>query len=205
MEYIIERNWSIAHILGKGHGWEKIKDILDELKEARGVIYGVNDAFLRTPEVDVTVHCHDLAKFLAKKDTHSSTKLTIKRANDNPEMEFISIYPYHKIKTCKEFPIVEVSKFFNLPVAYYTSGIEYMIAYAMWRAEQEGQPLKEMNYYGCNMTVKDEYKEQKPGMEFWTGMAMGRGVKVNFQLYNTSLLKTKDGLLYGYNIRQFRL
>lgn len=188
----------IINILAKGDGWEKIKEITDKPVEERGLIYGVNDAFLRTPEVDVTFHMHDLDVFSKDKETASSTKLCIQRAKNKPEMRFISIKKFSKIPHCEEYPLQEIIEYFKLPIAYITSGIEYMIAYAL----MEGVDV--LNYFGCNMTVKQEYIEQKPGMEFWTGMAMGMGVEVNLQLEKTSLLKTKDGLLYGYNIRQFK-
>lgn len=198
-------DWKIAHILGKGDGHKEINEIIKEPISTRGVIYGVNDAFLRTPEVDITIHMHDLAKLFKQENTASSTRLCITRANKDPKKEFISINKYHKIPHCQEYPLEEICNYYKLPLTYFTSGIEYIIAYSAWRAEQEGSKLEDMYYYGCNMTVKQEYIEQIPGMHFWTGMMMGKGINVYFQHKYTSLLKTKDGSLYGYNIRQYRL
>jgi len=47
-----------VYILGKGDGWDKIKEA-----PKGSVIYGVNDACLRTPEVTHTFHMHDLKDF----------------------------------------------------------------------------------------------------------------------------------------------
>jgi hypothetical protein len=189
----MEKAEKVVNILGKGDGWDKIS----EAKE--GVIYGCNDSFLRTPEVSVTFHMHDLNKFANAKNTASSTKLTALNANKRPDMEFYSIYKWPNIPHCKEYPLDEIINYFDLPIPYFTSTIEYMIAFALWRG------CEIMNLYGCNMTVKQEYVEQKPGMEFWIGMAMGRGCKVNLQHEYTSLLKTRNSELYGYNMKQWRI
>ena len=183
----------IIHILGKGDGWEEIKNV-----PSGSIIYGCNDAFLRTPEVTHTFHMHDLDKFLKDEKTASSTRLCILRANKNPGMEFYSIKEFDSIPHLKEYPLDEIIEHFKLPVAYFTSGPDYMIAYAVYAGATE------LNYYGLNMSVHEEWYYQKPGVEFWTGIAMGRGITVNIQYENTSLFKTRNSEIYGYNIRQWR-
>jgi len=182
----------IVHILGKGEGWHAIKDV-----PKGSNIYGINDAFLRTPEVTKTFHMHDLEIFLKKPSTHSSTNLCIQHANEKPEMDFYSLYAWNKIPHCKEYPLNEITERFH--TSYFTSSIEYAIAYALW----EG--VDELYLHGINMTVKQEYIDQKPGVEFWIGVAKGMGVKVHTQDEYTSLLKSRNGLLYGYNIRQWKV
>ena len=179
-------------LLGKGDGWDDVENAPD------GHIYGVNDAFLRTPEVTHTFHMHDLEKFFAAEGTASSTKLCILKANERKEMPFFTIGNYPPIPHAQPYPLEEVIDFFKLPFVYFSSGPEYMIAYALYQGAQE------LNYYGLNMTIRQEFKEQKPGMDFWTGIAIGMGVKVNLQWDVTSLLKTRNGELYGYNIKQWR-
>jgi hypothetical protein len=181
-----------VYLLGKGDGW-------DEIKEAPkgSIIYGVNDACLRSPEVTHTFHMHDLRDLKKAKMTESSTKLLANHCLEHPEM------PFYTVKHCKEYPnallypIEEVIDYFKLPVPYFTSGPEYMIAWAI----KEG--FEEINFYGLNMTVSKEYIDQKPGMEFWIGIALGKGIKINLQHKQTSLLKTRDGLLYGYFMKQW--
>lgn len=175
---------SVVNILGKGQGWERIE------YQKEGIIYGCNDAFLRTPEVAITFHMHDLEEYYHDEARGSSTRLCVDAANENPNMEFYTIYKWDRIPHSKEFPLDEIIKEFG--VCYFTSTIEYMIAYAIWKG------AKKLNYFGVNMTVEQEYIEQKPGVEFWTGIAMGRGIEVNLQHDVTSLLKTKSGELYGY-------
>jgi hypothetical protein len=180
------------YILGKGDGWREIENA-----PKGSIIYGTNDAFLRTPEVTHSFHMHDLKAFLEKPDTHSSTKLCIEHAKLKPEMEFYTIKPFPEIKQAKLYPLDEIIDHFK--VCYFTSTIEYMIAFALWKG------VKNLKLYGCNMSVKQEYIEQKPGMEYWVGRAVGMGVNVELQHQYTSLLKTKNSLLYGYLINQWRV
>lgn len=180
----------IVNILGKGEGWEAIEDA------PQGLVYGINDAFLRTPSVDVSFHMHDMEAFLKDPKTNSSTKLCIEHALANPEKEFYTIYEWSKIPHSKAYPFEEIAEKFQ--TNYFTSTIEYAIAYALWKG------CDVINLYGINMTVKQEYVDQKPGCEFWIGVAKGMGVEVNLQHEYTSLLKTRNSLLYGYNVKQGR-
>jgi len=187
-------NKKIIHLLGKGAGWRDVEKV--EVDENNG-IWGVNDCFLRTPQVEKTFHMHDLEVFANDERTASSMRLTKLKANENPDMEFYSTYAWHEIPHCKAYPLEEVIDYFG--VCYFSSTPEYMIAKAIMDGAEE------LYYYGLNMAVKLEFIEQKPGMEFWTGMAMGKGLKVHLQYGNTSLLKVKDGLLYGYLMNQWRV
>jgi len=142
---------------------------------------------------------HDLKKFNEQEITHSSTKLLAEYAKDHPDMDIFSVKKWSKIPHIKEYPLDEIVEHFKLPVPYFTSGPEYIIAYAIYSGYDE------ISYLGLNMTVGKEYIDQKPGMEFWTGMALGRGIKVNLQHNVTSLLKTRDSHLYGYLTKQWRI
>ena len=79
---------------------------------------------------------------------------------------------------------------------YFNSTVDYAIALAL----HEGH--KEINLYGINMISHSEYAYQKPGVDFWCGVAIGMGVKVIAHGGLTSIMKTRDGLLYGYGTRQ---
>jgi len=184
-----------VYLLGKGDGWDEIKKV-----PKGSIIYGVNDACLRTPEVTHTFHMHDLKDFGKNKITESSTKLLKLHCEKHPEMPLFSVRRYKDFPNLILYPLEDIIDYFKLPIAYFCSGPEYMIAYAI----KEG--FKEMTLYGLNMSDQHtEYVQQKPGMEFWLGMAMGRGIKVNLQLDKTSLFKTKDSKIYGYFMKQWRL
>ena len=182
----------IVNILGKGTGWKEIENAPE------GFIYGCNDAFLRTPEVTHAFHMHNMDDFGKAEKTASSTRLCKTYANEmRPDMRFITLEHWSEIPSSEAYPLDEIIEKFG--VCYFTSTIDYMIAYAL----NEG--AKEINLYGINMSVKSEYAYEKPGAEFWIGMAMGMGVKVNLQTEHTSLMKSRDGLLYGYLTPQFKV
>ena len=49
------------------------------------------------------------------------------------------------------------------------------------------------------MLGSDEYAWQKPSCEYWIGRAHGMGVDLRVCNNYSTLLKTKDLMLYGYN------
>lgn len=180
----------IVNILAKGDGWNEIPD------KPEGLVYGVNDSFIRT-RCDVAFHMHDLDVWESREGAESSTKLVIQYANEHPEVEFYTVKPFSKIPHAKLYPLEEIIDHFK--TNYFTNGISYMIAYALWKGATQ------LNLYGVNMTVKQEYIEQKPNVEYWLGRAEGMGVKVKYQWKYTSLMKAKDGLLYGYFMDQWKV
>lgn len=92
------------------------------------------------------------------------------------------------------YPIKEVVEYFG--VDYFTNTVDYAIALAIYRG------FTEIDLYGVNMAFGSEYEFEKPGVEFWIGQAMGRGIKVNVFGSESTILKTRDGLLYGYGTTQ---
>ena len=181
----------IVNILGKGNGWNELPE------KPEGEVYGVNDAFIRSPRVTTTFHMHDLNEWETRKGSESSTKLVAEHVKDRPDMEFITVKPYDKIPQAQVYPLDEIVKHFKS--TYFTNGISYMIAYALWKGATK------INLYGVNMTVLEEYKNQKPNVEYWIGRAQGMGVEVSFQWRYTSLMKSKDGLMYGYFFDQYKI
>ena len=84
-------------------------------------------------------------------------------------------------------------------VDYFTSTVDYAIALALY----EG--FTEIEFYGINMVYESEYEYQKPGAEYWIGRAQGMGVNTIIHGEHSSILKTRDGLLYGYGTPQTRV
>lgn len=187
------------HILGKGDGWEEIENV-----PVGEIIYGVNDSFLRTPKVTHTFHMHDMEEYYNDSIRGSSTRLCIKYANDNPDMEFYTLFHWDRIPHSKEYPLQEIVNHFG--ICYFNSTLDFMVAHAIYSGATE------LSFYGVNMTQKEEYISQKPGVEFWIGVALGKGIKVNLQYDYTSLFRSKVwngnefvyGEIYGYYIPQFK-
>ncbi len=73
---------------------------------------------------------------------------------------------------------------------YYTSSVCHMLAYAL-----------DLNYdkirlYGIDMSSKQEYMQQKGGVEYWLGRAVERGCEVTISK-GSAVLQTPDGVAYG--------
>ena len=74
---------------------------------------------------------------------------------------------------------------------YFTSSIAWMMAYALFAVDG----LEELHLYGVDMAQVDEYRHQRACVEFWLGIAMGRGVKVHVPDTCDILKATHE---YGY-------
>jgi hypothetical protein len=92
------------------------------------------------------------------------------------------------------YPLKDVIEHFGTD--YFSNTVDYALALAIWEGYQE------IDIYGVNMETDTEYAYQKPGVEFWVGVALGRGIKVNVHGQYSTIMKTKDGLLYGYGTPQ---
>jgi hypothetical protein len=99
--------------------------------------------------------------------------------------------PYYDLSN---YPLDKIIEFFG--VDYFSSTVDFAIALAIY----EG--FTEIDMYGVNMQNETEYAYQKAGADFWVGQALGRGIKVQIFGKFTSLLKTRDGLIYGYGTKQ---
>ena len=89
------------------------------------------------------------------------------------------------------YPIDKIIEFFKTD--YFSNSVDYALALAIY------QGFTEVSLYGINMLFGSEYAYQKAGVEFWIGQAMGRGIKVSNHSKISTILKTKNGLMYGYD------
>lgn len=107
---------------------------------------------------------------------------------------FIAPFKYAEIPKSEAFPIHEAVKEFGIP--YFTNTICYMIAYAVLKG------AKEIDIFGVNQAGSHEYLEEKGGVEYWIGVAVGRGIKVTINGKDSGLLRFKgrygNDQLYGY-------
>lgn len=89
--------------------------------------------------------------------------------------------------TIENFPFKEVKKQFG--VDYFTNMVCYMLAAAIM------EDADEIHLYGVRQAGLVEYMEQRRGVEFWLGIAVGRGIKV--EIHGISqLLKNSRGIPY---------
>lgn len=78
---------------------------------------------------------------------------------------------------------------------YFTSTVDYAIALALY------MNYKDIHLYGMTMDGNSDYYKIKCGCDFWCGMAKGMGRKITTHGI-TTVMRAKDGLLYGYDKKQ---
>lgn len=61
---------------------------------------------------------------------------------------------------------------------YLTNSVSFMIAYALYEGVVTGHQWDEIDIFGVDMAVGDEYIAQRPSCEYWIGIAEGMGVRV---------------------------
>jgi hypothetical protein len=191
MAFEIRKNKSKFQIMGTGNGWELAP------KKSDAIICCLND-FVYIDKYGVIPDILFIMDVLDEKPlvVSGGTDLgdIIQRIN-KLRIPFIAPFKYAEIPLSQPFPIEECFKQFGQP--YFSNTIGYMIAYVL----MEG--AKEIDIYGINQASSSEYFYEKSGVEYWLGIAIGRGVKVTLHGDKSELLTNKrrfgGGLLYGYN------
>ncbi len=168
-------------IVGRGTGWDLAPPI------DKALIWGVNALLLQRP-VHVTFDMHDLDNLHYRSIFQGAEIELIKRLN----MPLISIKKYPDIPSSFEYPLFDVIRYTG--VDYFTNTIDYMIAFAIYCG------FKEINLYGVNMATNSEYAYEKPGVDFWIGYALGKGIKVNYESKWSTMLRSRDDKVYGYRV-----
>jgi hypothetical protein len=92
------------------------------------------------------------------------------------------------IPTSVAYPKAEVEARFGTD--YFTNSISWMLALAL----HEG--FESIHIYGVDMSQDDEYKWQRPNLEFWIGIAKGMGVDVHVT-ETSDLLRASHQYGYG--------
>ena len=177
------------NIVGCGPGWDEVPD--------DGMVWGINDIHRLRP-VDVVIDCHNLENVVAGKER-------LGRRTQSDVIEHIKILKQKGVRVYTtrliedlpeafEYPLDEIIKEFDSD--YFGSGVDYAIALAVYLG------VTEIHLYGILMLVKAEYAFQKASVEHWLGIAKGRGIKTVVHGNWSSILKTRNSLLYGYNTPQ---
>lgn len=162
-------------IIGKGPGWEDAP--------VEGETWGVNSLILRRP-VKLAFQMHDI-----EKDISTGRLSIIKQVEEINRLGIpvVTGKKYKFLPTAIPFPIDE------MPVKYFTNSIAYMIAYAIYKGATE------IDLYGISFFVKHEFLVERPCVEFWIGLAIARGIKVNVHDPTTIECCRPFQKLYGYD------
>lgn len=193
----IRKNPKKIAICGTGQGWEHLP------VESDHTIYCLND-FIEFKKYQVKPDVLFIMDVLDEKPSITSGGQSLgsvaKKINDIG-CTFIAPFKYAEIPKSMAFPIEECAKKFGEGAMYFTNTICYMIAYAIMQGAEEIETL------GVNQAGSHEYAEEKGGVEFWLGIALGKGIKVTVHGKNSQLLLHKGrygrGVMYGY-IQSFK-
>ena len=96
---------------------------------------------------------------------------------------------YEEIPSSVRFPIDRLIAHFHLD--YFTSSVAFMLALAI----MEG--FEEIHVYGIDLITDEEYQVQKPCVEWWMGVAAGRGITL-YVPPESALCK--QAFRYGYEV-----
>lgn len=190
MPFQIKKNPKKVAICGTGGGWELLPLKSDH------TIYCLND-FVNFEKFQVKPDVLFIMDVLDEKpqivEGAQSLGQTVYKINQIG-CPLIAPFKYAEIPKSEAFPLKECVKEFGLP--FFTNTICYMVAYALLGGATE------IEFFGVNQAGSYEYTGEKGGVEYWIGVATGRGVKVTINGKNSQLLKYKGrdgyGMLYGY-------
>jgi hypothetical protein len=174
-------------LIGKGPGFEQAP-----LKGEGVTTWGVNDACGHR-ECDVVFwmdRCWE-------KD--NQTDRVIVSSVNLTKTPLYSTQEWDDIPTSKRYPLEEITRRFG--VDYFTDSFSYMMALAIF------QGYTEISTYGFNYGWGTNYVKEKPGVEFWLGMALMSGATLNLYGEHCDLLKTNHDrhdpeTLYAYGVPQ---
>ena len=178
-------------ILGCGPGWQDCPD-------GQGEIWGINDLHM-SRKCDVIIDCHHLSR--ASKGRVQLGRRTMEEVKKHLKVIKKSGIPCYTTRPIKgipnaiEYPLKEIKKEFQGD-DYFGSGVDYAIALAIYKGATE------IHLWGILMVLRFEYAHQKPSVDHWLGVAIGRGIKVNVHGRGSSILKTRNKKLYGFEIPQ---
>jgi hypothetical protein len=169
-----------VNILGRGNGMELAP---------RENCWGINSIIFERP-VDIHFDMHHEGRM--KPHQIERRQQTIEHANKyNIPVYGCDVPP--GARTYIRYPIEEVLREF--PTTYFSNGICYMIALALLKG------AKEINFYGvnlCRLRMVSEYTLQKPAVDFWIGVILGRKIPFKINGHMADIGKTYDRLSYGY-------
>lgn len=163
-----------VNIIGKGRTW--VDAPMSEYS------WGITQIFLKRP-VDLVIDMNvydDLRWGQNEKDEADQ----VRKKCEEDGITYVGL---------ENYPIDEIIKKFDTD--YFSSTVDYAIALAL------SHGYDDIHLYGVTMDGSSDYYKIKCGCDFWCGMAKGMGRKVTVHGI-TTVMRTKDGLIYGYDKKQ---
>jgi hypothetical protein len=190
MAFTIKKNPKKIMICATGSGWQLAP------KNSEKTIYVLND-YVHKEKYGINPDKLFIMDILDEKPgvvSGSENLGTIINKINQLRIPLVAPFKYEEIPLSEAFPLEESVKEFGIP--YFTNTIAYMIAYALL------QKPEEIELFGVNQAGSHEYTEERGGVEYWLGVANGRGVKITINGKDSQLMKYKgrygNNILYGY-------
>jgi hypothetical protein len=163
-----------VNIIGKGRTWNEAP--------TTGECWGITQLILRrSVDLVIDMNVYDDGRWGEQEKREAQVARTICEQGAIP---YICLANY---------PIEEIVREFKTD--YFSSTVDYAIALAIYKG------YTDIDLYGVTMDGGSDYYKIKCGCDFWCGYAKGRGVNVTVHGITTAM-KTQDGLVYGYDVKQ---
>ena len=175
----------IVHLVGKGPGFKDAPSPAEnyDLPEHEYQVWGVNDAPI-WKHCDVLFNMHDLAHC-------TEQEKIVAIMCEQRHIPLYSIKKYDWLANSVEFPIQDIIEEFG--VMYFSDSLCYMIAMAIYSGATT------IHTWGLNLhSVTRDFRERYC-VEFWLGIAIGRGIELEIHEPSALLKTNEDNQMYGYD------
>lgn len=163
-----------------------------EKKIEGGEYWGCNNTYKKVKvELDKLFIIHDL--YLTQ---YNKEKNLIKEINEK-SFPVYTLGKYDKLKNNVRYPMEKILKEFKM--GYFLNNISYMLALAII------EKPKCIGMFGVDMNFQTniEYmRNEKSCIEFWLGVATGRGIEIHIPQQSTIMKRQGRGAFYGMKAKK---
>lgn len=191
-------------IMGMGPGRTIARSL--KVEEPDALVWGINLANL-SDGVDLIINIHNWPEQIDTweeklRDKKKRRYMASFRKAQRDGVDILACKAWKRFPAIKPYPIQEVIDHFKID--YFTSGVAYALALAIY----QGAAKITM----CGITGTEQVDIQRPCIEFWMGVAHGRGVEIVSTGPGVLLIRTEPAetapvlsqLKYGYDMGKVR-
>ncbi len=129
-------------------------------------IWGVNELYIAVPRVTRLFEIHEYKHLTAKARNPNHLKWL-----QETKIPVYMRQVFEDIPQSIEFPYREIIR--ECGTDYFTNSISWLIGFALLH-----RGFKRIELYGIDMARSEEYESQRPSVEFFIGLARGRGIEI---------------------------
>lgn len=185
MEERFKKGLDYIFILGRGQSVMRCATKKPEKTE----YWGCNNVY-RVRELDRLFIMHDIYMTQFNRDEKLIENINKK------DLPVYTLGKYEVIKNNIQYPMEEVIREFGK--VYFLNTASYMLALAIM------QRPKSLVLFGIDMfwgTGTEYMRNEKACIEFWLGVATGRGIKIQITKESTVMKRRGYGYFYGFKVK----